>query len=275
MALERVDYLAAALEVLAQQYRRPNFQKVVEVFARQFQELEDAAQQVLTERLLDKAVGEQISVLERIVGQGVFLTTDEVVRKAWIASRIKLNRSSGTGDDLLQLFALVLAAPLVPDLTEFFPAALELRVAGGALATNLVEPLGRILQLGKAAGVGAQLLWQPAADSDMLIFPVARGHMPAGGSVGSLSFALTVDAGEIPEISAGLLVLGDGTVGETFSGYDGYDGTTLSVDGYGELLNDYEPDTPVLYLGTTATDPGKGLGDANDANVGGQLAGAV
>lgn len=276
MALERLDHLAAGLEVLAQQYRgRPNFRALIEVFARQFQELEDAAHQVLNERLLEAlngaehgAEGEQLSVLERIVGQGVFLSADEAVRRAWIRSRIKLNRSSGTGNQLLELFTLVLTAPLVPTLVERFPAALELSVTGAELTANLVAPLGRILQLGKAAGVGAQMIYSTAAPAEMLRFASPIGFLSAPLAGGELILPLENISGTFPGGSGPAIRLGYGANVETYPGYDSFDGTQIVIDGYGSVANPHDAGEEVVVIQA-------GLGDASSPGGGGLLAGAV
>lgn len=169
--LVAVDHLFAALARLAQQYKgKPNFASLFAVLARQVQDIETAIAQLYTGRTLADAVGAQLGMLERVVGQRQFVFSDDAVRKAWIGARILLNHSSGTGDDLLNILKAVLPSPLVPVLDEKFPAGFDMRVAGGALPDELLEPVARMVQLGKAAGVGHRFLWQGAADADVFTF---------------------------------------------------------------------------------------------------------
>ncbi len=271
MALERVDQLAAALAVMAQQYRkRANFLALAAAFAGPFDELEGVAQQLLTERLLENAVGEQLSVLERIVGQRVFVTSDEAVRKAWIRARIRLNRSSGTGEDLLEIFDLVLASPLEPRLEEWFPAALMLHVDGGELSANLVGPLAQMLQLGKAAGVGALLQWSTAADAEMFIFPEHATQLDGAHLAPASSLLVPVDS-TAGFASSGTLLIDEGLPTEEEVDYSSYTDDTFTL--VGTTSEDHEDRASIIQVDPPS--PGLGLGDSTDPDIGGELAGVT
>lgn len=170
-----VDHAEAGTSRLAAQYRnKPNFASIFKVLFRQCQDLEVALQQLLDLRSVDTAQGEQLSVLERIVGQPR-LSTDDEVRRAYVRARVKVNKSSGTADELLTILALVLEPPRVAHLVEQFPAGIYVTVTGGTVSTEFASVYFGLLMEAKVAGVRLVFEYYQSADGAMFQFDEGPG----------------------------------------------------------------------------------------------------
>jgi hypothetical protein len=114
MSLERViDHTEQGLGLLITQYRgKPLLKAWASAYLRQVQLLEDAIFDVLIKRMLDKAVGEQLRVIGRIVGEEPN-DNDDATFKIMINARIRINRSRGNTDDVLAVLALISATPVL------------------------------------------------------------------------------------------------------------------------------------------------------------------
>lgn len=147
------DHQELAVARLTQQFRDgvsvPN---LVRALTGGHQALEDAAFAVRASRAIDTAVGAQLDLLGRIVGQPREGRVDDVYR-IWIRARVRLNRSSGTPEDLLAVFSSITQGSTAIVLEEQFPASFVLRVG----STSIIAPadLAALVRLAKAAGVRA------------------------------------------------------------------------------------------------------------------------
>jgi len=83
-----------------------NTEKLVAVLATPFQSIESALQQLLTERSIDTAVGAQLDVIGRIVGQRRNGWDDETYRR-YCRARIATNRSNGNVENLITVISLI------------------------------------------------------------------------------------------------------------------------------------------------------------------------
>lgn len=79
---------------------------IITILCRPIQRLENAFQQMLTQRSVDAAVGAQLDLLGKIVGQGRAGLTDDVYRR-YIRARIATNRSSGKREEVINIARLV------------------------------------------------------------------------------------------------------------------------------------------------------------------------
>lgn len=84
-----------------------NVRKLVTAFAAPVQDIEDALQQLLVQRTVTTAEGEQLNVLGRLVGQPRNAMSDDDFRRM-IRARISVNRSKGTIADVLKVANLVI-----------------------------------------------------------------------------------------------------------------------------------------------------------------------
>jgi hypothetical protein len=86
---------------------RPNIAYLIAALTRPFERLRKAQDQLLTERTVDTAVGAQLDVLRRLVGQPAE-DTDEDTMRALVRARALANRCKGGGDQVLRIVRLVL-----------------------------------------------------------------------------------------------------------------------------------------------------------------------
>jgi hypothetical protein len=83
-----------------------NTEKIVALLATPFQSLENALQQLLFERSIDTAVGEQLNVIGRLVGQPRNGLGDDDYRR-YCRARVATNRANGTYENLITVTDLI------------------------------------------------------------------------------------------------------------------------------------------------------------------------
>lgn len=130
-----------------------NIEKLLSIIANPAQAVEDALQQLKSERFVDTAIGEQLDIIGRIVGQDREGLSDDDYRR-YIRARIAANNSDGTIEDLLTVAFLVVydeAAQLQIDNQGV--ATVVLRVNSIALTTTVADILVKFLGLAATAGV--------------------------------------------------------------------------------------------------------------------------
>lgn len=84
-----------------------NNEKLLSTLITPFQSLETALQQLLTERSIDTAVGAQLDVIGRIVGQPRNSLDDDTYRR-YCRARIATSRSNGTVQDVITVTDLII-----------------------------------------------------------------------------------------------------------------------------------------------------------------------
>lgn len=121
MALTHItDHEAQAEELLLEQYKgKPRVLALLLSFIRRCQELEDAAWDVIVQRMIDHAEGAQLDAIGRIVGQ-VRGEQDDDTYRVYLTARIRVNHSVGTPNDLLDVLSLIETAAF--EYTEHPPA---------------------------------------------------------------------------------------------------------------------------------------------------------
>jgi hypothetical protein len=187
--------------------------------------------------VLDDAIGEQLDLLGAIVGEARNGRSDATYL-LWIRSRILLNRASGLAEEIYDIFEPLLPAPVVPNLADFYPAALELTLAGGAVTEELVAQLALMLQEAKAAAVGAQLIWSPDPEDWWIRFVHPSAFLVAGGSPGLTSLTVSGVEGTFDAGGGYYIFLGSELLSVlSFDGTD-FDLNDPTVDGHdgGELV---------------------------------------
>jgi len=121
-------------------------------FVGEVQEVEDALFQILDDTNLDTAQNQQLDDLGSIVGEARFGREDTLYRGA-IATRIMLNKSGGTIEDIIGLIRGV-AGDVQVNLREYSPAAFIAEIVD-PIDPLLIDPnqIGIIVKSGKAGGV--------------------------------------------------------------------------------------------------------------------------
>jgi hypothetical protein len=152
-----------------------NIKKLLRSLAGSAQDVENALQQFYTGFSIDAAVGAQLNILGKIVGQDRNGMDDDHYRRA-IRARISVNRSKGTIRDILRVADLIVYddnATLQID--NQGAAAVVLRVIGDPLPDDTADLLIRMLEDTKSGGVRLILEWSPLPVTDWLQLDV--GHL--------------------------------------------------------------------------------------------------
>lgn len=118
-------------------------------------------------RVLSTATGVWLDALGAIVGQPRE-GRDDATYRLWIAARVKLNRSSGTVEQILGVFGPITSGYDLK-LTPRAPAAFEFEILGEISASDAAA-FARMLREARAAGVGGQLVWAESPESEWFRF---------------------------------------------------------------------------------------------------------
>lgn len=130
MSEKITDHVDRAIGRLIESARnRQSHRDVVKLETTEAQAIEDVLWD-LSGDSIDTAVGAQLDVWGRTVGQPRGGMADDTYR-VWVRAKLQVNRSRGTGDDLIRLLQ-TLAPECSVRLLEEFPAGQTLRLAGVA-----------------------------------------------------------------------------------------------------------------------------------------------
>jgi hypothetical protein len=101
------DHAEQGAELLLDQFKgRPRILALLLSYLDPVQELEDAIWDVLTRRLIQNAEGEQLDFLGNLVGQPR-LALEDAEYRIYLIARIRINRSHGHADDVIEVLTLV------------------------------------------------------------------------------------------------------------------------------------------------------------------------
>jgi len=144
---------------------KPRLLALVDAFASQVQQLQNAAWAVLTERSIETAVGAQLDVIARVVGFPRSGQSDEEYR-LYLRGEIRANRSSGTGDDVINVLKLVFpgASVVLVNDTDTSGGRFLVRLDGHAATDPEVQASLYFIAKSKLAGVKAWFQWSPSPD---------------------------------------------------------------------------------------------------------------
>jgi len=140
------NHVAEALALLIEQFKRSdNLKALITVFATQVQDLENATNQLLIFRSLDRASGEQLDGLGDIVGIARGGRSDESYRDA-INTKIILNTSHGEPERLLTGLRFFTGGTFVR-IIEYYPASAAL-FTNGVITSTLQKQMEAIAPAG-------------------------------------------------------------------------------------------------------------------------------
>jgi hypothetical protein len=178
-----IDHVPAALARLpAQLVGKQNYSAPLTIFGARMNALEQVFNDIYASRTIQGAVtagGIALDRLGGIVGEPRNGQADQTYA-VYIAVRILLNRSSGTGDDVLRPFKILLASGTFFELREEFPASFTLYISGPLPPGLSVRDGVNIVGAAKAAGVRAILQTDDNPLSRMLVLTDAR--LPSQGT---------------------------------------------------------------------------------------------
>ncbi len=153
---------------LVQQFKdSPDFAAWLAAYVEQIQDLEDVYFDLLLDRAIDTAVGEQLDGLGSIVGEDRKGKDDDTYR-LWIKARRLVNKSSGTAPQLIEILDL-----LTTNAFEYrveHPAAFSM-IVDDILA--LPSEIAQILGEAAAAGVAVHLNYADVLDTAAFTFATA------------------------------------------------------------------------------------------------------
>lgn len=130
-----------------------NNEKFIATLATPFQSLESCLQQLLTERSIDTAVGEQLNVIGRIVGQPRNGLSDDDYRR-YIRARITTNRANGTIANLITVTDLIVYDDdAYYEIDNQGAACVVIRIQDLAITEDLADIVASFLKDTVSAGV--------------------------------------------------------------------------------------------------------------------------
>jgi hypothetical protein len=154
--MSSLDHLLQASAQLPSQYRdsgtttAPTVRDLALALIAPVQGVEQALQDAITTRGLG-ALGANLDMLAKLVGSTRSAMTDARLL-SWVQARIRLNRSSGTIQDLIDIMSLLLPPGTMVQVVETFPGVVTITL--GSQAVNLdPNDAGNIAKLARAAGV--------------------------------------------------------------------------------------------------------------------------
>jgi len=237
--VERIDnHREQAIDRFTSQYfEAEKLRNLTGAFVDRYQGLEDAVQQLLRERWVDDAVGQQLDELGAIVGEPRLNRRDQVYRPA-IRLRIVLNRAGGEPESLIRFVRQAFDADIVA-YTEIYPAKVEIYARVGAEGAGEIFTInqfelndGNLLELDDGSTldvlVSSRELFQSQVDR-------IREIMPAG--VGTLYF---VESGQNIAFGTTEIVEEQSLVTDQGDEIELSDGSTLAIFDFSEI--DEAPD---------------------------------
>ena len=144
------DHVARAIGVLISALRdKARFTRVVDIFVRPLQELEDVFWDLYANRRLSNATGVNLDVIGKIVKEARAGLSDNDYR-AVLRVKGRVLRSLGTADDLIEITQLMLQSTAFT-YAEFYPGSVLITVIGTPVFS--ISLLSKFLRMAKAAGI--------------------------------------------------------------------------------------------------------------------------
>ncbi len=162
------DHADRAVNRLAQQYRLPKLEAFLRALIHPLQAIEDVAWQLYTERFIDTAIGAQLDLIGRIVGQPRLGYLDDDYRRLCRA-RIIVNRSNGNIPDLLTVVTAVVNDPAAVIIVEpQYPGCIVFRINNVAVTAAVADLVIALLR--KAASGGVRVIFESTEHTEATTF---------------------------------------------------------------------------------------------------------
>ena len=222
-----MDHVAEALARRPERMRaQANRSAYISLLVAPVQDIEDALQQLLTQRSLDTAIGAQLDMLGALVGQ-VRISSDDGVQRRYVRARIAANRSRGTVEDLIRISPLVVddvAASYVVE--RWAVASVIVRVEDVAVADEVATILAEYLRV--AVGAGVRVILESSSAVPLGTF---RGASPCtflNGAHAAGVYTLNVDS-TTGFAATGALRISTGTTMYEIVSYVGKNATSFTL----------------------------------------------
>jgi hypothetical protein len=166
-----IAHVTDALARLGEQFKsQPNLVAFLTAHVAPLQDIEDALQQLLLERQVDTAIGDQLDALGALVGQARAGLSDDNYRR-YVRARIMANRSKAIVEDLLQVARLILDEDdAVIRIKTWGVAAYDITVEDVVVSDALAGILLAFLQDATGGAVRVRLNYSPTDPAENLIF---------------------------------------------------------------------------------------------------------
>ncbi len=173
---KNTQHTAEGLLLFIDRYKnKPRLASLISIFLDQVQELEDALFELITDRTIDAAVGVQLDILGAIVGQPdrLGLSVDDEYRTI-IKARIKVNRSDGHAEQLIEILRLITTLTGVLQPAEI----LLLDTPPAAIRISLLTDIGtldpgiafNLLDDARGAGIKLDFIYTTTVKADTFTF---------------------------------------------------------------------------------------------------------
>lgn len=251
------DHVNQALARLHEQHKgKTNIEALLTALTSPIQDIEAAMIQLLLERTIDTAIGVQLDVIGKIVGQPRNGLSDDDYRRH-VRARIATSNSKARVADLIVVSRLVLDDPTTAiEVDQTGAAAVVTRLAGTLVTDTVAGFLMDFLRDTAAAGVRIHLQYLQAAEANSFQFGAVT-LLSGAHSIGATT--LTVDSTNGYE-DTGTLTLSEGLAAEEDVTYTSKSATQFF--GVSSLTNNHLDDATVEI----ADDEDKGWGAAGTMN---------
>jgi hypothetical protein len=166
--VEKTTHEAEAVATFLQQFKgKAKLAALLASYVDQVQQLEAVLFDVLASRAIDAAEGDQLDLLGDLVGQDREGRSDSDYR-IWIKARIRVNLSSGTGNDIIATVGAILGTAGRVTITELPPAAMRVDVSNALGGTP--ADVAELISQARGAGIDCNLVYTLAADAATFTF---------------------------------------------------------------------------------------------------------
>lgn len=149
--------------------------RLIRVLLKPFQDLETVFQQLLM-RSVENSTGVTLTLIGKLVGQEREGVTDDELFRRYVRARIFANRSTMTGEEIIQIAVLVVNDPdATIEVQSVGPAAYELTVAGAVVTDDVATVLVKFLSIATGTAIRFTSITYPANESEMFAFDGGTG----------------------------------------------------------------------------------------------------
>lgn len=157
---------------------------LITILMKPFQRFENVAIEVLTGRAVDTAIGVQLDVLGKLVGQARNGLSDDDYRR-YIRARIATNRATGKHEELIRIVSLIVSDDTaILKLTREGTATARLVVEEIAITETIADAIFAFLSAAIAAGVRIVITWGESPFNQLFRLDLGpgldQGHLAGG-----------------------------------------------------------------------------------------------
>lgn len=169
---------------------RANLDALTKSYLAQIQDIEDALFEVLLKRNLEDAVGVQLQIIGKIVGQPYIASTDERFR-LMVRARIAINLSHGHESDITKITRLLLVEGEEFEYHDEPPGQIRIIILDPLISGD-IDIIANLIGSADAGGTRMLVQWNKTLadpETDKLRLGSTVGTAGAGGGLGSTTGA--------------------------------------------------------------------------------------